>query len=120
MSLPAAHVRFVGMLSADGAEAVARGCIAGLERVYGDVKGWDVCVQPPLASWPCGGYAVRVQARLADGGMISIRSQGGELLATVRDAFEGLEELLQQDGERPDRTHGWLPTLAGDARPATA
>lgn len=120
MRPPTNHVRFVGMLSSDAAEAVARGCIAGLERVYGEVKAWDVCVQPPLASWPGAGYSVRVQARLADGGVISIRAQGGELLGSVRDAFEGLEELLQQDGERADPAHGWLPTLAGEARPASA
>jgi hypothetical protein len=115
MHKPAAIVRFVGMLSCPDAENVSRECIRSLARVARDVKRWDVCVQPPLPTWPLGGYAVRVHACMDDDSVISIRSQACELLEAVRDAFEGVEEWLeQQQPDRPDGSPAWLPTVAGN------
>jgi hypothetical protein len=117
MPSPAVHVRFVGLLSSPRAEALARACISGLDAMYGDVERWEVCLHPPLAPWCSSGYAVRAQARMADGGVISMRAQGAELEATVRDAFDGIEALLLQEargsaGRRP----AWLPTRSGDTQ----
>lgn len=106
-------VRFAGMLSSHGAEAVARESIRALDALCPAVIRWDVCVQPPLAAWPVGGYAVRALAHLADGSVISIRSQAGELLQAVRDAFDGIEELLVQEYGGQAQP-GWLPTGAGE------
>ena len=112
MPVPAVHVRFVGMLSSVRAEALARACIGGLDAMYGDVAHWDVCLQPPLSPWCKSGYAVRAQARLHDGSVISIRAQGGGLEETVRDAFDGIEELLlKEGGGAPSRHPAWLPTV---------
>jgi hypothetical protein len=94
MPVPPVHIRFLGMLSSVRAESLARACISGLDAMYGAVARWDVCMQPPLAAWRSDGYAVRAQARLDDGGVISIRAQGTGLEATVRDAFQGMQELL--------------------------
>ena len=111
MSLPAVQVRFVGMLSSLRAEALARACISGLDDMYGDVSHWDVCLQPPLSPWCKSGYAVRAQARLRDGSVISIRAQGGGLEQTVREAFDGMEELLlKEGGGEPSRHPAWLPS----------
>ena len=93
MPTPAVHVRFVGMLSCVRAEALARACISGLDGMDDDVAHWDVCLQPPLAPWCSSGYAVRAQARMNDGSLVSIRAQGSELEETVRDAFDGIEQL---------------------------
>jgi hypothetical protein len=115
MSSPAAHVRFVGLLSSVRAEALARECISGLDARYGDVACWDVCLQPPLAPWRISGYAVRAQARMNDGCVISLRAQGGELEATVRDAFEGIEELLLQQGTASAAPQlAWLPVAGAE------
>ena len=116
MPLPAVHVRFVGLLTETRAEALARERIRGLDAMYGDVARWDVCLQPPLAPWVSSGYAVRAQAQLHDGSVFSIRAQGSELEATVRDAFDGIGELLlHQDGApQPD----WLRTVAGKTHSA--
>jgi hypothetical protein len=117
MSPPAVHVRFVGMLSCVRAEALARARISGLDAMYGGVARWEVCLQPPLAPWCTSGYAVRAQARLDDGSTISIRAQGTGLEETVADAFDGIEELLLQEGGAADaRPPGWLPTAAADTQ----
>lgn len=114
MPSPAVHVRFVGMLSSVRAEALARACISGLDDMYGDVAHWDVCLQPPLSPWCTSGYAVRAQARLQDGSVISIRAQGGGLEETVRDAFDGIEELLlKENAGAPARHPAWQPTADG-------
>lgn len=98
MSLPAVHVRFVGMLSSANADALARACIAGLGSACGEVARWDVCLQPPLASACGSGYVVRAQACLNDGSVVSIRAQGDALEGTLRDAFDGIWGLLLQEG----------------------
>jgi hypothetical protein len=114
MPVPAVHVRFVGMLSSARADALARACIRGLDDMYGDVARWEVCLQPPLSPWCTSGYAVRAQASLHDGSVISIRAQGGGLEETVRDAFDGIEELLlKESGGAPSRHPAWLPTVEG-------
>ncbi|MEJ8836607.1 hypothetical protein [Ramlibacter sp. AN1133] len=114
MPSPAVHIRFVGLLSSSRAEALARACISGLDAMYAEVARWDICLQPPLAPWCTSGYAVRAQAHLNDGSLISIRAQGSELEATVRDAFDGIEELLLQQAEPESPQRGWLPTSAAD------
>ena len=117
MSSPAVHVRFVGMLSSVRAEALTRARISGLDAMYGGVARWDVCLQPPLAPWCTSGYAVRAQARLDDGSTISIRAQGLGLEETVGDAFDGIEELLLQEGGSADaRGPAWMPTLSSDTQ----
>ena len=88
--------------------------MSGIDARYRDVARWDVCLQPPLAPWVSSGYAVRAQAQLHDGSVLSIRAQGSELEATVRDAFDGIEELLLQEGSAPQS--GWLPTVVDDTR----
>ena len=103
MPSPAIQVRFVGMLASVRAEALARACISGLDATYGEVARWEICLQPPLAPWFGSGYAVRAQAQLADGSVLSLRAQGGELEDTVRDAFDGIEELLLQENAPPMR-----------------
>jgi hypothetical protein len=116
MSSPAVHVRFVGLLSSGRAEALARACIRGLDARYGGVACWDVCLQPPLAPWCSSGYAVRAQARMSDGSLISIRAQGSALEDTVRDAFDGIGELLlQENGGAPAAPHpAWRPTMPAE------
>lgn len=101
MTLPAVHVRSVGMLSSTRAEALAHACVSALDAIYRDVIRWDVSLQPPLAPWVSSGYAVRAQARLRDGGVIAIRAQGGDLEDAVRDAFDGIQELLLQESGPP-------------------
>lgn len=114
-----AAIRFVGVLPSEGAEAVARRCIAALQRVYPDVDRWDLCVRPPLAQWDSGGYSVRVQTRL-NGSVISTSSQAIDLREAVRDALEGIEELLlQEHGQPAASAPAWLPTRAG-ALPSVA
>ena len=117
MPSPAIHVRFVGMLNSVRAEALARARISGLEAMYGGVARWEDCLQPPLAPWCTSGYAVRAQARLDDGGTISIRAQGTGLEETVADAFDGIEELMLQEHNPGDtQAHGWRPTLSTDTQ----
>ena len=116
MPSPAIQVRFVGMISSARAEALARARISGLDAMYGGVARWDVCLQPPLAPWCTSGYAVRALARLDDGSTISIRAQGTALEETVADAFDGIEELLLQEGSADARSPAWLPTLSADTQ----
>jgi hypothetical protein len=114
MSKPAVQIRFVGLLASTRAEVLARACISGLDALYGEIAHWDVCLQPPMAPWVSSGYAVRVQARLHDGSLLSIRAQGDGLEATVRDAFEGIDELMGQESGAPARARSpWLPAIAG-------
>jgi hypothetical protein len=115
MQSPIVHVRFVGMLPSGHAEAAARDAIRSLQSVFTAVARWDVCVRPPLVAQAEGGYSVRVQARLAGGGLVSILAQAGTLLETVREAFEGVLELLHADGaEAPGREGpAWLPPQVG-------
>ena len=101
MPLSAVHVRSVGMLSSTRAEALAHACVSALDALYGEVIRWDVSLQPPLAPWYSSGYAVRAQAQLRDGGVIAIRAQGGDLEDTVRDAFDGIGELLLRESAPP-------------------
>jgi hypothetical protein len=117
-SSTAAAVRFVGMLPSLQAEVVARDCIRVLASSCPDVHRWDVCVLPPLAAPPAGGYAVRVQARLECGSVVSIRSQAGDLLHTVRDAFDGLKDLLlqQEGGEFRGAASAWMPAAGGSCQ----
>lgn len=89
-------VRFVGLLHSVPAEAAAHDCIRALDALCPEVTGWEVRVQPPLGAGVADGYAVRVQARLADGGVLAIRAQAAELVETVRDAFDGMGQLLRQ------------------------
>ena len=111
MPSPLVHVRFVGLLTSTRAEVLARERMSGIDARYRDVARWDVCLQPPLAPWVSSGYAVRAQAQLHDGSVLSIRAQGSELEATVRDAFDGIEELLllTEGAPQPD----WRRTMAG-------
>ena len=115
MHSAAVHIRFAGLLSSARAEALARSCISGLDAMYGGVRRWEVCLQPPLAPWCSSGYAVRARAHLNDGSLISLQAHGLDLEATVRDAFEGIEELLLQEREAAGAPRrGWLPTLGPD------
>jgi hypothetical protein len=98
MSQSAAIVRFIGMLASPRAEAVVRECIAAVEQRCRERARWEVSVQPPLATAGEAGYAVRAQAQLADGSTITIRSDASELLQAVRDAFDGVEQLLKEVG----------------------
>lgn len=90
-------VRFVGMLSSPSAESAARERMRAIEGCCARVTRWDVSVQPPLSAWPQGGYAVRAQAELADGCTIAIRAQSDQLLDAVRDAFDGVAQLLVRE-----------------------
>jgi hypothetical protein len=113
MPTPFVHVRFVGLLSSPRAEALARACIHGLDARYGEVARWDIGLQPPLAPCSSSGYAVRAQAQLQDGSVVSIRTQGAVLEDTVRDAFDGIEELLLHETGAPAACQpAWLPTGA--------
>lgn len=117
MPSPAVHIRFVGMLSCERVEAIARSCIGALDAMPGEVRQWDVCVQPPLGLLPAGPYAVRAQARLADGGVVAIRTQGSELEDTLRDAVGGVRDLLLQEAaETGPQLPAWLPRAAGNAQ----
>lgn len=87
-------LRFIGMLSSEPAQAAALGSIDALDSVHGQVRGWKVSMEPPQSAWGLGAYAVQVQAELAEGALVATRAHGSDLLATVRDAFEGMEQLL--------------------------
>jgi hypothetical protein len=98
MPTAAVDLRFVRMLSSERAEEAAHACIRALDPVSGEVTGWEVSVQPPLPAWPEAGYAVRVQARLAGGGIVASRAQASGLLESVHHAFGGMGEMLLQEG----------------------
>jgi hypothetical protein len=115
MPTAAVDLRFLSMLSSERAEAAAHACIRALDPVVsGEVTGWEVSVQPPLAAWPEAGYAVRVQARLAGGGILATRAQASGLLESVQHAFGGMGEMLQQElgGLLPA---GWMGPARGGA-----
>lgn len=107
MSRPIA-IRFVGILSSESAEAAARDAMVSLGLAYPDVASWDVCLRPPITLEGEGGYAVHVQAKLEGGGVVAIRSQADDLLDGVRDAFDGMEGLLQQEFRVGSPATGWL------------
>jgi hypothetical protein len=110
-------VRFVGMFASPAAEAAVRECIRTLEARCRGVARWEVSLQPPLGHGTIRAYTVRAHASLADGSTVAIRSQAGELLQAVRDAFDGLEPLLQDHGPAAERSGGW-PGKAGAPRAA--
>ena len=93
MKLPV-DLRFIGMLPAETVEAAARGSISQLDAVHSEVRGWKVSVEPPQLGWGYPVYAVQVQAELAEGALVATRAHGADPLATVLDAFEGMEQLL--------------------------
>lgn len=97
MPATAIVVRCIGMLPSGSAEAAALASIRVLDAACPDVTRWDVSMRPPVAAPPLGAYAVRAQAHLADGGTVAMRAQANELLAAVREAFEGVGELLRQE-----------------------
>lgn len=86
-------LRFIGMLSSESAEAAALGSISVLER-QARVRGWKVSMEPPQSAWGLAAYAVQVQAELDEGALVATRAHGSDLLATVHDAFEGMQQLL--------------------------
>jgi hypothetical protein len=87
-------LRFVGMLSSHSAEAAARGSIDALDARHREVRGWKVCMEPPQFTGGYPAYAVQVQAELAEGALVATRAHAADLEAAVRDAFEGMEQLL--------------------------
>jgi hypothetical protein len=87
-------LRFIGMLPAASVAAAALGSISHLDAVHSEVLGWKVSVEPPQSAWGYPAYAVQVQAELAEGALVATRAHGADPLATVRDAFEGMEQLL--------------------------
>jgi len=87
-------LRFIGMLPAASVAAAALGSISQLDAVHREVLGWKVSVEPPQSAWGYPAYAVQVQAELAEGALVATRAHGADPLATVRDAFEGMEQLL--------------------------
>jgi len=87
-------LRFIGMLPAASVAAAALGSISQLDAVHSEVLGWKVSVEPPQSAWGYPAYAVQVQAELAEGALVATRAHGADPLATVRDAFEGMEQLL--------------------------
>jgi hypothetical protein len=93
MNLPV-DLRFIGMLSSEGAEALALGSIHALDAAHGQVRGWKVSMEPPQSAWGLSAYAVQVQAELEEGALVATRAHGVDLAAAVRDAFEGMEQLL--------------------------
>jgi hypothetical protein len=113
MPMAAVDLRFLSMLSSEHAEAAAHACIRALDPVVsGEVTGWEVSVQPPLAGWPEAGYAVRVQARLAGGGIVATRAQASGLLESVHHAFGDMGEMLLQElGGLP--AAGWMAPAGG-------
>ncbi|HEY0825677.1 MAG TPA: hypothetical protein VGD76_17960 [Ramlibacter sp.] len=86
-------LRFIGMLSSESAEAAALGSISAL-AAQARVRGWKVSMEPPQSAWGLGAYAVQVQAELDEGALVATRAHGADLLATVHDAFEGMQQLL--------------------------
>ena len=84
MNLPV-DLRFIGMLSSESAEAAA---------LHGEVRGWKVSMEPPQFTVGYPAYAVQVQAELQEGTLVATRAHGVDLVAAVRDAFEGMEQLL--------------------------
>ena len=111
MNAATVHVRFLGMLSSGRAEALVRACAGGLDALFREIACWEVSLQPPRASWGAGGYAVRAQARLNDGSILSIRAQGSDLEDAVQEAFDGLGELLQ-DTDALAAAGAWRPSQA--------
>jgi hypothetical protein len=100
-------LRFVGMLSSHSAETAARGSIDALDAQHGTVRGWRVCMEPPqfAAGYPA--YAVQVQAELEEGAVVATRAHAADLVAAVRDAFEGMEQLLvRRNGAQPSTCFG--------------
>ena len=93
MNLPV-DLRFIGMLPAETVEAAARGSISQLDAVHCEVRGWKVSVEPPQPAWGCPSYAVQVQAELEEGALVATRSHGADPLATMLDAFEGMQHFL--------------------------
>lgn len=87
-------LRFVGMLSSDSAEAAALGSIGALDARHDQVRGWKVCMEPPQFTGGYPAYAVQVQAELEEGALVATRAHAADLVAAVRDAFEGMEQLL--------------------------
>jgi hypothetical protein len=93
MNLPV-DLRFIGMLSSESAEAAALHGIHALDAVHGEVRGWKVSMEPPQFTVGYPAYAVQVQAELQEGALVATRAHGVDLVAAVRDAFEGMEQLL--------------------------
>jgi hypothetical protein len=87
-------LRFIGMLSCESAEAAALGSITALDAAHARVRGWKVSMEPPQSAWGLAAYAVQVQAELDEGALVATRAHGSDLLATVHDAFEGMQQLL--------------------------
>ncbi len=86
-------LRFIGMMSCRSAEQAALGGISALQPQAG-VRGWKVSMEPPQSAWGLPAYAVQVQAELDEGALVATRAHGTDLLAAVRDAFEGMQQLL--------------------------
>lgn len=95
-------LRFIGMLSCESAEAAALGSISALEA-QARVRGWKVSMEPPQSAWGLAGYAVQVQAELDEGTLVATRAHGSDLLATVQDAFEGMQQLLGRRASGPQQ-----------------
>ena len=93
MNLPV-DLRFIGMISSEGAQALALGSIQLLDAGHGEVRSWKVSMEPPQSAWGLSAYAVQVQAELEEGALVATRAHAADLAAAVRDAFEGMEELL--------------------------
>ena len=87
-------LRFIGMLSSASAEAAALHGISALDARHGEVRGWKVSMEPPQLTVGYPAYAVQVQAELQEGALVATRAHGADLVAAVRDAFEGMEQLL--------------------------
>lgn len=99
MKLPV-DLRFIGMLTSESAQAVALGSIHTLDAQHREVRGWKVSMEPPQFTSGYPTYAVQVQAELEEGALVATRAHGADLVEAVRDAFEGMEQLLVRRGAR--------------------
>ena len=87
-------LRFIGMLSSESAEAAVLGGLTALDAAHTQVRGWKVSMEPPQSAWGLPAYAVQVQAELDEGALVATRAHGADLMAAMRDAFEGMQQLL--------------------------
>lgn len=99
MKLPI-DLRFIGMLSSEPAQAAALGGVRTLDAQHAEVRGWTVRMEPPQFAGGYPAYAVQVQAELAEGALVATRAHGADLVEAVRDAFEGMEQLLVRRSAR--------------------
>jgi len=106
------RIEFAAMPHSPAVESAARRRMRGIEAVHACVQEWSLRIQAPQCPAPGERFAVVAAARVCGGRTLSAQAYGGDALAALRLAFNGLELELEADAaDARVRAAAWLASV---------